>query len=256
MAPRRAGEGLMAGRLAGKIALVTGASRGIGAAVAERFAAEGAHLVLAARTPGGLEEVDDKIRAAGGSATLVPLDLRDFIKIDELAAALYERYGHLDILVGNAAEFGTFSPLGHIDPTLWNEIIDLNLTANWRLIRAMDPLLRAAEHGRAIFVTSGIARTPRAYWGPYAVSKAGLEVLVKTYAAEIEKTRVCANLIGPGVVRTRLRARVFPGEDPMTLPPPESVADAFLALALPECERNGEIVNASDLADTISRARR
>jgi NAD(P)-dependent dehydrogenase (short-subunit alcohol dehydrogenase family) len=245
----------MPGRLAGKIALVTGASRGIGAAVAERFAREGAHLVLAARTPGGLEEVDDKIRAAGGTATLVPIDLRDFVKIDELAAALYERYGRLDILVGNAAEFGAFSPLGHIDPKLWGEVIDLNLTANWRLIRVMDPLLRAAEHGRAIFVTSGIARSPRAYWGPYGVSKAGLEALVKTYAAEIEKTRVRANLIGPGVVRTRLRARVFPGEDPMTLPPPESVADAFLQLALPECERNGEVINAGDLADTLSRAR-
>jgi NAD(P)-dependent dehydrogenase (short-subunit alcohol dehydrogenase family) len=245
----------MPGRLAGKIALITGASRGIGAAVAERFAAEGAHLVLAARTAGGLEEIDDKVQAAGGSATLVPIDLRDFIKIDELAAALYERYGHLDILVGNAAEFGTFSPLGHIDPKLWGEIIDLNLTANWRLIRAMDPLLRAAPAGRAIFVTSGIARTPRAYWGPYAVSKAGLEALVKTYAAEIEKSRVRANLINPGVVRTRLRARVFPGEDPVTLPPPESVADAFVQLALPECERNGEVVNASDLVDTQSQVR-
>jgi NAD(P)-dependent dehydrogenase (short-subunit alcohol dehydrogenase family) len=244
----------MTRRLAGKIALVTGASRGIGAAVAERFAAEGAHLVLAARTVGGLEEVDDRVRAVGGSATLVPLDLRDFIKIDELAAAIYQRFKKLDILVGNAAEFGTFSPLGHIDPTLWQEVIDLNLTANWRLIRAMDPLLRAAEHGRAIFVTSGIARAPRAYWGPYAVSKAGLEALVKTYAAEVEKTRVRANLIGPGVVRTRLRARVFPGEDPMNLPPPETVADAFLQLALPECERNGEIINASELVDTQSRA--
>jgi len=244
----------MKGRLAGKIALVTGASRGIGAAVAECFAAEGAHLVLAARTVGGLEEVDDKIRAAGGAATLVPLDLRDFIKIYELAAALYQRYGRLDILVGNAAEFGTFSPLGHIDPKLWGEIIDLNLTANWRLIRAMDPLLRAAPHGRAIFVTSGITRSPRAYWGPYAASKAALEALIKTYAAEIEKTPVRANLIGPGVVRTRLRARVFPGEDPTTLPPPESVADAFLQLALPECQRNGDVVDASDLTDTQSQA--
>jgi NAD(P)-dependent dehydrogenase (short-subunit alcohol dehydrogenase family) len=244
----------MAGRLAGKIALVTGASRGIGTAVAERFAAEGAHLVLAARTTGGLEAVDDKIRATGGTATLVPLDLRDFIKIDELAAAIHQRFGRLDILVGNAAEFGTFSPLAHIDPKLWGEIIDLNLTANWRLIRAMDPLLRAAERGRAIFVTSGIARAPRAYWGPYTVSKAGLEALVKTYAAEIGKTRVCANLIGPGVVRTRLRARVFPGEDPMNLPPPESVAEAFVQLALPECERNGEVIDASALTDTLSRA--
>jgi NAD(P)-dependent dehydrogenase (short-subunit alcohol dehydrogenase family) len=242
-------------RLAGKIALVTGASRGIGAAVAAAYAREGAHLVLAARTVGGLEELDDKIRTAGGeAATLVPLDLRDFIKIDELAAAIYQRFGKLDILVGNAAEFGTFSPLGHIEPKLWGEIVDLNLTANWRLIRAMDPLLRAAKHGRAIFVTSGIARAPRAYWGPYAVSKAGLEALVKTYAAEIEKTRVRANLISPGIARTRLRARVFPGEDPMTLPPPESVAEAFVQLALDDCARNGEVVNASDLDDTRSRA--
>ncbi|MBV9552216.1 MAG: SDR family NAD(P)-dependent oxidoreductase [Alphaproteobacteria bacterium] len=244
----------MAGRLDGKIALVTGASRGIGAAVAERFAGEGAHVVLAARTVGGLEEIDDRIRAAGGAATLVPLDLRDFVKIDELAAALYERYGRLDILVGNAAEFGTFSPLGHIAPKEWGEVVDLNLTANWRLIRAMDPLLRAAPHGRAIFVTSGIVRAPRAYWGPYAATKAALEVLVKTYAAEIASTRVRANLIGPGAVRTRLRARVFPGEDPATLPPPETVAEAFLRLALPDCERNGEIVNASDLVDSQSHA--
>jgi NAD(P)-dependent dehydrogenase (short-subunit alcohol dehydrogenase family) len=244
----------MTGRLAGKTALVTGASRGIGAAVAERFAQEGAHLVLAARTVGGLEEIDDKIRAAGGTATLVPLDLRDFVKIDELAAALYERYGQLDILVGNAAEFGTFSPLGHIDPIDWQEVIDLNLTANWRLIRAMDPMLRAAAHGRAIFVTSGIARRPRAYWGPYAASKAALEALVKTYAAEIASTGVRANLIGPGAVRTRLRARVFPGENPESLPPPETVAEAFVQLALPECDRNGEIVEAADFSDTQSRA--
>lgn len=244
----------MTGRLDGKIALITGASRGIGAAVAEAYAREGAHLVLAARTVGGLEEVDDKVRAAGGGATLVPLDLREFIKIDELAAAIYQRFQRLDILVGNAAEFGTFSPLGHIEPTLWQEVIDLNLTANWRLIRAMDPLLRAAPHGRAIFVTSGIAQHPRAYWGPYAVSKAGLEVLVKTYAAECEKTSVRANLIGPGVVRTRLRARVFPGENPMNLPPPDTVTEAFVQLALDACERNGDIVNASDLADTQSRA--
>jgi NAD(P)-dependent dehydrogenase (short-subunit alcohol dehydrogenase family) len=234
-----------AGRLAGKIALITGASRGIGAAVAERFAQEGAHVILAARTVGGLEEVDDAVRAAGGSATLVPVDLRDFIKIDELAAKLFERWGRLDILVGNAAEFGVFSPLGHIDPATWAEVTELNLTANWRLIRVMDPLLRAAPAGRAIFVTSGVARGVFPYWGPYAASKAGLEMLVKIYAGEITKTRVRANLIDPGVVRTRLRARAFPGEDPAPLPPPESVADAFLALALPECTRNGEVVMAS-----------
>ena len=237
------------GRLADKIALITGASRGIGAAVAKRFASEGAHLVLTARTVGGLEEVDDKIRAAGGeAATLVPLDLRDFIKLDELAAAIYQRFSKLDILVGNAAEFGVFSPLGHIDPATWMEVIDLNLTANWRLIRAMDPLLRAAPAGRAIFVTSGVARGVHPYWGPYAISKAGIEMLVKIYAGEITKTRVRANLIDPGIVRTRLRARAFPGEDPARLPPPESVADAFLALAVPECTSNGEISNATEHA--------
>jgi NAD(P)-dependent dehydrogenase (short-subunit alcohol dehydrogenase family) len=233
------------GCLSGKVVLITGASRGIGAAVAERFASEGAHLVLAARTIGGLEEVDDAVRVAGGSATLVPVDLRDFVKIDELAAALFERWGRLDILVGNAAEFGVFSPLGHIDPATWAEVMDLNLTANWRLIRAMDPLLRAAPAGRAIFVTSGVARGVFPYWGPYAVGKAGLEMLVKIYAGEIAKTRVRANLIDPGIVRTRLRARAFPGEDPRRLPPPESVADAFLALALPECTRNGDVVMAA-----------
>jgi NAD(P)-dependent dehydrogenase (short-subunit alcohol dehydrogenase family) len=233
------------GRLADKVALITGASRGIGAAVAERFAREGAHLVLAARTVGGLEEVDDKVRAAGGSATLVPVDLRDFVKIDELAGALFDRWGRLDILVGNAAEFGVFSPLGHIDPATWSEVMDLNLTANWRLIRAMDPLLRAGPAGRAMFVTSGVAHGIQPYWGPYAISKAGLEMLVKIYAGEITKTRVRANLIDPGVVRTRLRARAFPGEDPARLAPPESVTDAFLALALPECIRNGEILAAS-----------
>src|SRR6266550_6513553 len=220
----------MPGRLSGKIALITGASRGIGAAVAERLAREGAHLGLIGRTVGGLEETDDRVRAAGGSATLVPFDMREFIKIDELAAALYERYGRLDILVGNAGEFGTFSPLGHIDPVLWAEVVDLNLTANWRLIRAMDPLLRAAPAGRAIFVSSGVARGVFPYWGPYAVSKAGLEMLVKIYAGEISKTRVRVNLLDPGIVRTRLRAR------------------AFLALALPECTRNGEVVMASAIS--------
>ena len=229
-------------RLAGKIALITGASRGIGAAVAGRFAAEGAHVVLAARTVGGLEEVDDKIGAAGGSATLVPVDLREFIKIDELAAALYQRYGRLDILVGNAAEFGTFSPLGHIVPKLWDEVVALNLTANWRLIRAMDPLLRAAPAGRAIFVTSRLGRDALPYYGPYAVSKAGLEALVRIYAGEVVRSNVRVNLLDPGIVRTRLRAQIFPGENPSDLPSPETVTEAFLELASPDCTRHGDIV--------------
>ena len=229
-------------RLAGKVALVTGASRGIGAAVALHFAEEGAHLVLAARTPGALEEVDDAIRTAGGSATLVPVDLADFGKIDDMAAALYQRWGRLDILVGNAAEAGDFSPLGHIDPETWRQILDLDLTANWRLIRAMDPLLRRAPAGRAIFVTCEIGRAPVAYGGAYAVAKAGLEALVRIYAQEIAGTPVRANLVDPGTTRTRLRRRGFPGEDPATLRPPEEATEPFLALALPECTRNGELV--------------
>jgi NAD(P)-dependent dehydrogenase (short-subunit alcohol dehydrogenase family) len=235
------------GPLAGKVALVTGASRGIGAAVARCFAEEGAHVVLAARTVGGLEEVDDAIRAAGGSATLVPLDLRDFAKIDELAAALAERYGRLDILVGNAGELGVFTPLAQVPPAMWSSVVDLNLTANWRLIRAMDRLLRVADAGRAIFVTSRAAHDRYAYWGPYAVSKVGLEMLVRIYAAEVERTQVRANLIDPGTVRTRLRTRGFPGEDPELLPPADSIVGAFLALALPECARNGELVMAGDV---------
>jgi NAD(P)-dependent dehydrogenase (short-subunit alcohol dehydrogenase family) len=237
--------GVAPGRLAGKVALVTGASRGLGAAVAVRLAAEGAHLVLAARTTGGLEEVDDRIRALGGSASLVPLDLRDLDRIDDLAAALYQRWGRLDILVGNAGELGVLAPLGHIPPQTWAEVVDVNLHANWRLIRGLDPLLRAADAGRAIFVTSAAARTVSAYWGAYAVSKAALEMLVRIYAAEVAGTAVRVNLIDPGPVRTRLRARAFPGENPARLPSPEGVADAFLALALPECAKNGEIVAAA-----------
>lgn len=234
------------GRLAGKVALITGASRGIGAVVAERFGREGAHLVLAARTVGGLEETDDRVRAAGGTATLVPLDLRDFGKIDELGAALCDRYGRLDILVANAAEFGVFSPLGHIDPNAWSDVLSLNLTANWRLLRAMDPLLRMATAGRAVFVTTRLARDALPYYGAYAVSKAGLETMARIYAGEVSRTNVRANLLDPGIARTRLRATIFPGENPETVPPPECVTDAFLELALPECTRNGEIVAFSD----------
>ncbi|MDH3919698.1 MAG: SDR family NAD(P)-dependent oxidoreductase, partial [Rhodospirillales bacterium] len=203
------------GRLAGRIALVTGASRGLGAAVARRFAAEGARLVLVARTVGGLEEVDDALRRAGGEpATLVPLDLRDFDRIDQLGAQLYERFGRLDVLVGNAAVLGTLSPLGHVAPKTWSEVLEVNLTANWRLIRSLDPLLRQSEAGRAVFVTSGVTARAYPYWGPYAASKAALESLVRTYAAEAEKTALKVNLLDPGVLRTALRAQAFPGEDP------------------------------------------
>jgi NAD(P)-dependent dehydrogenase (short-subunit alcohol dehydrogenase family) len=231
------------GRLAGRIALITGASRGIGAAVAKRFAAEGARLVLTARTVGGLEEVDDAVRAANGqNATLVPLDLRDFDKIDQLGPSLYERFGKLDVLVGNAGVLGILSPLAHVDPKVWQETLDVNVTANWRMIRILDPLLRRAEAGRAIFVTSGAATKSNAYWGPYAVSKAALEMLVRTYAAEVAKTNLRVNLIDPGNVRTRMRAQAFPGEDPMTLPAPDDVTDGFVELAAADCRKHGETV--------------
>jgi NAD(P)-dependent dehydrogenase (short-subunit alcohol dehydrogenase family) len=231
-------------RLAGRVALVTGASRGIGAAVAKRFAAEGAHVVLVARTVGGLEEVDDAIRAAGGTATLVPLDLRDADAIDRLGAALFERYGHLDVLVGNAGLLGTLTPIAQVKPAEWAQVLDVNLTANWRLIRSMDPLLRAAEAGRAMFVTSSVGHAVRAYWASYAVSKAALEALVGTYAAEVQKTNLRVNLVDPGRVRTAMRAKAYPGEDPMTLKTPDEITDVFVALAEASCTRHGETVNA------------
>ncbi|MGH6934075.1 MAG: SDR family NAD(P)-dependent oxidoreductase [Dongiaceae bacterium] len=230
------------GRLAGRIALITGASRGIGAAVARRFAAEGAQLVLVARTVGGLEDVDDAVRATGGGATLVPLNLADFEAVDRLGQTLFERFGRLDILVGNAAMLGTLTPIAHVKPREWTEVLNLNLTANWRLIRSLDPLLRASDAGRAIFVTADVARDPRAYWSAYGVSKAALESLVRTYAAEVEKTRLKVNLIDPGPVGTSLRARAFPGEKPESLPSPDQVTDGFVELACEACQRHGELI--------------
>lgn len=233
------------GRLAGRIAVVTGASRGIGAAVAERFAREGAHVILVGRTVGALEELDDKIQALGAPpATLVPLDLRDFDALDRLGASLNERHGKLDILVGNAGILGQLSPLGHVEPKTWQEVMDINVTANFRLIRSLDPLLRQSDAGRAIFVTSGVAHAAFAYFGPYATSKAALEHMVRTWAAELGKTRIKANLLDPGVVRTRMRAQAFPGEDPMKHPEPDAITDSFVDLASPECRHHGEVVRA------------
>jgi NAD(P)-dependent dehydrogenase (short-subunit alcohol dehydrogenase family) len=200
-------------RLDGRLALITGASRGIGAALARRFAAEGAHVILVARTVGALEELDDEIRAGGGAATLVPLDLREFDKIDQMGAALYQRFGKLDVLVGNAGVLGLLSPMGHIAPKTWVEVIDTNLTANWRLIRSLDPLLRLSEAGRVIFTTCAAARETRPYWGAYAASKAALETMAKIYAGEVARTAIRVNLVDPGIVHTKLRAQGFPGED-------------------------------------------
>jgi NAD(P)-dependent dehydrogenase (short-subunit alcohol dehydrogenase family) len=233
------------GRLAGRIALVTGASRGIGKAVAKVFAREGAELVLVARTTGGLEELDDEIRQLNGKTSLlVPLDLREFEAIDRLGYALYERYGRLDVLVGNAGDLGTLAPVGHIEPAEWQRIIDLNLTANWRLLRSLDPLLRQSEAGRAIFVSSSVGSQARPFWGTYSVSKAALEMLVKIYSEEIKQTRIRANIIDPGRTRTGMRAAAYPGEDPMTLPTPEQIAEKFLPLACAEFDANGQVIKA------------
>ena len=233
------------GRLSGRVALVTGASRGIGRAVAKRFADEGAELVATARTQGALEELDDEIRATGRACVLVACDLRDFATIDRMGAAVFERFGRLDVLVANAAQLGVLSPLHHIDPATWEETIAVNLTANWRLIRSFDPLLRSSAAGRAIFVTSGAAQVPIPYWGAYATTKAALEVMVRIYAAEVAKTNVRVNLVNPGATRTRMRAEAFPGEDPEGLKTPESVTDLFVDLAVAGCARNGEVLDAA-----------
>jgi NAD(P)-dependent dehydrogenase (short-subunit alcohol dehydrogenase family) len=227
--------------LANRIALVTGASRGIGAATAIALGRMGAHVVAVARTVGGLEELDDAIRAAGGTATLVPLDLTDTDGIIRLAAALHERYQRLDILIGNAGLAGPSSPLDHVQPKDWDQLMAVNVTANWHLIRAMNPLLRASDAGRAVFLSSGAAHNMRAYRGPYSVSKAALEALVRTYAAETESTAVRVNLVNPGPTRTRMRAQVMPGEDPMTLPPAEAVAEKIVALCLPDVTATGRL---------------
>jgi len=227
--------------LADRIALVTGASRGIGAATALALAEAGAHVVALARTVGGLEELDDAIRARGASATLVPLDLKDVPGIARLAAALEERYHRLDVLVGNAGIGGPSSPLGHVEAKAWDEVLAINLTANWHLIRFLDPLLRASEAGRAVFISSGAASNARAYRGPYSISKAGLDALARTYAAETVNTAVRVNLFNPGPTRTRMRAILMPGEDPATLPTPEQMAAKIVPLCLANFTETGKL---------------
>lgn len=235
----------MSGRLEGRIALVTGASRGIGRAVALRYAQEGAQVIAFARTLGGLEELDDEIKkTTGKSAVLINDNIKDFDKLDQIGAALFQRFGKLDILCGSAAILGQLSPLGHYTPKMWTEVMDINLTANWRLLRALDPLLRASDAGRAIFVTSAVGIDPRMYWGPYAVSKAALEHMVKIYANEVGHTNVRANIINPGAVATKLRKLAFPGEDPGKPVPPEAITEVFVKFAEPSCTLNGKRVDA------------
>jgi len=228
--------------LANRIALVTGASRGIGYATARALARAGAHVVAVARTQGGLEELDDEIRKeTGNGVTLVPLSMTDTDGIARLGAALHERHGKLDILVGNAGVPGPSSPLGHIDLKPWNDAVAVNLTANFQLIRCMEPLLKASDAGRAVFVTSGAATKAQAYVGPYAATKAALETLARVWAHETERTPLRVNLFSPGPIRTRMRATVFPGEDPETLDTPEQAAEFIVPMCLPSWIETGKL---------------
>ena len=227
--------------LTDRIALVTGASRGIGAALALELAQAGAHVIAVARTVGGLEELDDKIKATGGTTTLVPLDMKDADGIARLALALHERYGRLDVMVGNAGILGTLSPLGHVEPKDFDNLFAINVTANWQLIRTMDPLLKASPAGRAVFMSSGLAWRGQAYTGVYGATKAALNALVQTYAAETVTTNVRVNAFIPGPTRTRMYASGWPGVDQNTLTPPEDIAKAIMPLCLPDCAESGKI---------------
>ena len=227
--------------LTGSVALVTGASRGIGAAAAVEMARRGAHVVLLARTQGGLEETDDAIRRVGGTATLLPLDLRDGETLDPLGPTLLQRFGRLDVLVHNAGALGRLTPVSHITPEDWATTVGVNLSAAWRLIRTCAPLLMAAPAGRAVFVTTGRAADPRAYWGAYGATKAGMEHLVRTWAHEVETTRLRVNLYDPGTVATRLRADAMPGEDRAKLAKPADVAGPLVDLCDPALTINGQL---------------
>ena len=229
--------------LSGKIALVTGASSGIGAAVAVSYAKAGAHVILLGRNVSGLEKTDDAIRDLGTKATIMPVDLLKLDELDQLGQVIFERFGRLDIFVGNAGMLGTLGPLPHADPKEFQKVMDINLTANYRLIRTLDPLLKASDTGRVILVSTGSGVTKgRAYWGAYSVSKAGLEAMAMVYADETANTNVRVNVIDPGGVRTKMRMSAKPGEDPETLPKPEDITDEFLNLASPSCKKHGEII--------------
>jgi len=235
--------------LSGRLVLVTGATRGIGRAVAVAAARAGAELIITGRTLGALEDVDDDIRAAGGSATIVQLDMTDFPAIPRLAAAIASRWERLDGFVANAGMLTALTPVSHVTPENWDESMAVNLTGQWHMIRALDPLLRAAPAGRAILVSSGAAVGSRPFWGPYAAAKAGLEALGRSWAGESEHTNLRINIMNPGGTATKMRASAFPGENPATLPTPEDIAPAFLTLLSDDCQHHGELLSAREMLD-------
>ncbi len=230
--------------LSNRVALVTGASRGIGYFIAKRLAAAGAHVIAVARTVGGLEELDDEIKATGGQATLVPLDLTDMAGIDRLGGAIHERWGKLDVMVANAAVLGVISPLGHVEAKVFEKVVNVNITSVWRLIRTTDPLLRLSDAGRAILLSSGAAHSARAFWGPYAASKAAVEAMARSWADETKNFALRVNSVDPGATRTAMRAQAVPGEDPMTLPHPDEIAGRIVGLASPSLTQTGMIYQA------------
>jgi NAD(P)-dependent dehydrogenase (short-subunit alcohol dehydrogenase family) len=227
--------------LDGKVVLVTGASRGLGYQAALEAARRGAHVIAIARTVGGLEDLDDDIKAVGGSTTLVPLDLKDFDALDRLGASIFERWKRLDGLVANAGILGLLTPMSHLDPKDFENVFAVNVTANYRLIRSLDPLLRQAEAGRAVFVTDAAAHGVKPFWGHYGASKAALETMVRSYAEELSVSRVKANAFDPGRLRTQLRAKAYPGEDPDTLPHPRSAAPALIDMISPSYGVSGQL---------------
>jgi len=229
--------------LAGRVTLVTGASRGIGYAAALALAAAGSHVVTTARTQGGLEDLDDAIRKAGGETTLVPMDFRQPDGVDQLGEAIYKRWGRLDGLFANAGLLGEMAPVPHIDPKTFTDTMTVNVTANFRLIRSLDPLLRKSSSGRALFTSSMAAQSRKAYWGLYAASKSALDALVQSYAAETEKTDMRVNLLYPGPIRTQMRAKAFPGEDPETLRMPKDIAEKIVPILSPDWNTHGEIIS-------------
>jgi len=228
--------------LDGRVTLVTGASRGIGYASALALAEAGSHIIAIARTQGGLEDLDDAIKAVGGECTLVPMDLKNGGGIDQLGKVIHERWGRLDGLLANAGVLGEITPAPHTDPKKWDEVLAVNTTANFRLIRSLDPLLRASDSGRAVFLTSGVAATRRAYWGAYAASKAALEAFVQAYAKEVEVTNLKVNLLNPGATRTAMRAKAMPGENPDALPDPADLAPLIVDMLSPDYSENDTIV--------------